>query len=126
VPIVTPAPGASFSPQVFSASIGTANANDSRTFNVPTGFTFSLTDIFLNNTGGDGGVVTLTKGTQTLFQWNASDFRTLDDHFVTGLRVTATEDMIIQWRCQPGPLATAGQPSCNLSVLLSGTLTRAR
>lgn len=125
VPVVTPAPGASFSPQVFAASIGTPNANDARTFNVPTGFTFSLTDIFLNNTGGDGGVVTLSKGTQTLFQWNASDFRTLDDHFVTGLRVTATEDMGISWRCQPGPLATAGQPACNMSVLLSGTLTKA-
>ncbi len=126
VPIVTPAPGASFSPQVVAASIGTANGNDARTFNVPTGFTFSLTDIFLNNTGGDGGVLTLAKGNQTLFQWNASDFRTLDDHFVTGLRVTATEDMTVQWRCQPGPLATTGQPTCNMSVLLSGTLTKVK
>ena len=126
IQVVTPAPGVSFSPQVFSTSMGSANANDSRTFNVPNGFTFSLTDIFLNNTGGDGGVVSLTKGNQTLFQWNAADFRTLDDHFVTGIRVVATEDIRIQWRCQPGPLASAGQPTCVLSVLLSGTLTKAK
>ena len=77
---------------------------------MPTGFTFSLTDIFLNNTGGDGGVVTLTKGTQTLFQWNASDFRTLDDHFVTGLRVTATEDMAHLVAVPAGP-ARDGRPA---------------
>ena len=126
VPVVTPAPGVSFSPQAFSSSIGTPNSNDSRTFNIPTGFTFSLTDIFLNNTGGDGGVITFSKGTQTLFQWNASDFRTLDDHFVTGIRVAASEDMKISWRCQPSPLASAGQPTCTVSVLLSGTLTKVK
>jgi hypothetical protein len=126
IPVVTPAPGISFSPQVFSTSMGSPTANDTRTFNVPAGFTFSLTDIFLNNTGGDGGVVTLMKGNQTLFQWNAADFRTLDDHFVTGIRVVATEDIKVQWQCQPGPLASAGQPTCILSVLLSGTLTKAK
>ena len=126
IPVITPAPGVSFSPQVFSTSIGDPKANDSRTFNVPTGFTFSLTDIFLNNTGGDGGIVTLSKGTQTLFQWNAADFRTLDDHFVTGIRVAANEDIKIQWQCQSSPLATAGQPTCNMSVLLSGALAKAK
>jgi hypothetical protein len=127
VPIVTPAPGASFSPQVFAnGDFGTPNANATATFNVPTGFTFSLTDIFLNNTGGDGGVVTLSKGNQTLFQWNAVDFRTLDDHFVTGIRITSAEDITIRWRCVPSALASAGQPRCSMSVLLSGTLTRAR
>lgn len=126
VPVITPAPGVSFSPTAFSASIGNPKANDLRTFNVPTGFTFSLTDIFLNNTGGDGGIVTLSKGTQTLFQWNAADFRTLDDHFVTGIKVQATEDIRIQWQCQTSPLASAGQPSCNMSVLLSGALTKGK
>ena len=126
VPVITPAPGASFSPQVFSASMGKANSNDTRTFNVPAGFTFSVTDIFLNNTGGDGGVVTLSRGTQVLFQWNASDFRTLDDHFVTGIRIAANEDITMQWQCQPGPLATTGQPTCILSVLISGTLTKVK
>jgi hypothetical protein len=126
IPVITPQPGASFTPLVFATTMGKANSNDTRTFNVPTGFTFSVTDIFLNNTGGDGGVVTLSRGTQTLFQWNASDFRTLDDHFVTGIRIAANEDITMQWQCQPGPLATAGQPTCILSVLISGTLTKAK
>ena len=126
IPVITPAPGASFSPQVFSATMGKANSNDTRTFNVPAGLTFSVTDIFLNNTGGDGGVVTMSRGAQTLFQWNASDFRTLDDHFVTGIRVAANEDLTVTWRCQPGPLASAGQPTCILSVLISGTLTKTK
>lgn len=126
IPVITPAPGVSFSPQAFAASIGNAKANDTRTFNVPTGFTFSLTDVFLNNTGGDGGIVTLSKGNQTLFQWNASDFRTLDDHFVTGIRIAATEDIKVAWQCQSSPLATAGQPTCNMSVLLSGTLAKGK
>jgi hypothetical protein len=127
IPIVTPAPGASFSPQVFAnGDFGTANANATASFNVPTGFTFSLTDIFLNNTGGDGGVVILTKGNQVLFQWNAADFRTLDDHFVTGIRITAAEDIGIRWRCQPSALASAGQPTCSMSVLLSGQLTKVK
>lgn len=126
IPVITPAPGTSFSPQAFSTSIGTPNGNDARTFNIPNGFIFSLTDVFLNNTYGDGGVITFSKGTQILFQWNAADFRTLDDHFVTGIRVLAAEDMKISWRCQPSPLASAGQASCNLSVLLSGTLAKGK
>lgn len=125
-PVVTPAPGASFAPQAYSTTIGNTDGKDSRTFNVPTGFTFSLTDIFLNNTGGDGGLVTLTKGNQTLFIWNASDFRTLDDHFVTGIRVAATDDMSISWACQPNPISSAGQPVCQISVLLSGALTKVK
>jgi hypothetical protein len=127
VPVVTPAPGASFSPLVFAnGDFGTSNANATTTFTVPNGFTFSLTDIFLNNTGGDGGVVVLAKGNQTLFQWNAADFRTLDDHFVTGIRITAAEKITVRWRCQPSALASAGQPSCSMSVLLSGTLTKVK
>jgi hypothetical protein len=107
--------------QSFAGRVGTPNAGSSQTFNIPTGATFTLTDIFLSNTGGDGGIIRLFRGNQEMFEWNAADFRTLDDHFVTGIKFLANQDIRITWTCQPNTFASPPPGgSCNTNVVLSG------
>ena len=121
-------PGASSAPQAYTATIGNSDGIDSHPFVVPAGNVFTLTDIFLDNTGGDGGIVQLLRGKEVLFSWNAADFRTLDDHFVTGIRVAANQGLTITWDCLVAPQSSSGggvQP-CRTSVLLSGTLAKTK
>jgi hypothetical protein len=126
-PITSLPPGTSSVAQSFSGTFGTTDGTSVQTFNVPTGFTFTLTDVFLSNTGGDGGVIRFFRGTEPLFEWNASDFRTLDDHFVTGIKVTGSQDVRVQWSCQPNPFASpAAGVSCRTNIVLSGTLAKSK
>jgi hypothetical protein len=126
-PPPTVPPGSTSIAQAYSGRLGSSNGPTAQTFDVPNGYAFTLTDVFLSNTGGDGGIIQLSRGTQPMFQWNASDFRTLDDHFVTGIRFSAAQNIRMTWTCQPNTFASpAPGASCNTNIVLSGTLTKSK
>ena len=126
-PPPTVPPGSTSIAQAYSGRVGAPSGTSSQTFDVPNGYVFTLTDVFLSNTGGDGGIVRLFRGNQEMFDWNASDFRTLDDHFVTGIKFAANQDIRVSWNCQPNTLTSpAPGASCNTNVVFSGTLAKSK
>ena len=69
-----------------SASVngtGTANGNGTTTiFTVPSGRTLEITDILVENSAGNSGVISLERGGTVLMQWALANFRDLDYHWI--------------------------------------------
>jgi hypothetical protein len=115
-------------PQAFSGTFGQSEGSSSLPFPITVGQTFVLTDLFVNNPHGDGGIVTLSRGGTPLMQWNAADFRVLDEHFVTGVIVSGGDTIVLTFdSCVPAQQPTNAPfnpaPTCRLNALLSGTIS---
>jgi HAMP domain-containing protein len=84
--------------------------------------TFSLTDVVLSNPQGDFGRALVIIDGEVLLDHALENFRDLDFHFVSPIRVT--EDVTLQVNCRsPGEPPDAAPPNtCDVSVLLGGEL----
>jgi len=123
-PQPTPPPGV---PTSFAGVFGDPETTSSAQFPIPGGQTFLLTDLFITNTHGDGGLVTLSTSGRRLMQWNAADFRNLDEHFVTGIPVSGGDALVLTLQnCQIAQATGASGNPCQLSVLVTGTLAKAQ
>jgi hypothetical protein len=91
----------------------------------PTTGTLFITDLVFSNPTGAGGQLTLERtspdGTTTLLQLRLDNFRDLDFHFVTPIRVQAGETLALIPECTaPAPPAPA--VPCDPAVFYSGVL----
>jgi hypothetical protein len=77
----------------------------------------SLTDVVLQNSAGDTGLLQIRRNSQVLVQANLADFRELDYHFVAPVEFTPSNSLTMQITCRnPG----GSPPPCTPAVLLSG------
>ncbi|HEY1179545.1 MAG TPA: hypothetical protein VGF17_25605 [Phytomonospora sp.] len=99
------------------------NATATDDYVVPEKTTFSLTDIVLENPQGDTGRLDVEVNGALLFTVSLANFRDLDYHFVTPLRVPAEKSVVIRLTCQkPGPrLVGTNSDVCRSFVLIAGT-----
>lgn len=93
------------------------NTKDQKTFTVPEGQAFSLTDLMFQNPNGDSGIIRLLRGSQILFDARLDNFRDLDQHFVAPLTGTAGQVFKLDIICE-----APSKPDCTPAVLLSGFL----
>ena len=94
-------------------------ATDTKSFAVPAGKTFSLTDFGLQNPGGDTGQVLLKRSGTVVWQSALENFRDLDEHFVTPLVFKAGETVELTVSCGvPG----GGAPNCSAAATIVGAL----
>ena len=84
--------------------------------------TFSLTDVVLSNPQGDFGRAQLVVDGEVLLEHALENFRDLDFHFVSPILVN--DEVTLQVQCRsPGEPPDAPPPdTCDVSVLLGGTL----
>jgi hypothetical protein len=109
--------GDSFDTRLAPAPAG--GANDTKSFTVPAGKTFSLTDFGLQNPGGDTGQVLLKRSGTVVWQSALENFRDLDEHFVTPIVFTAGQSIDLTVSCGvPG----GGAPNCSAAATIVGTL----
>jgi hypothetical protein len=95
-------------------------ANQAVSFPIPAGQRLSLTDIVLQNPGGDSGLLRIQRGTTTLLAVRLENFRDLDYHFVTPVVFTAGEPLTLAVECANVP---PSQPNpCTPAAYFTGTL----
>lgn len=109
--------GDSFDTRLAPAPV--AGGNDTKSFTVPAGKTFSLTDFGLQNPGGDTGQVLLKRSGTVVWQSALENFRDLDEHFVTPIVFKAGETVDLTVSCGvPG----GGAANCSAAATIVGTL----
>lgn len=97
-------------------------------YQVPSGKTFGLTDIVVQNPQGDAGTVIIANQGGGLLTLALENFRDSDYHFVTPVEVSAGGKITIAVECrQVGkPVKLSPAPSqCSESLFLGGSLTAA-
>ncbi len=75
-----------------------------------------ITDIILQNPGGDQGTLQVRRGTTVLLEVALQNFRDLDYHFVGPLVFTSDDGVNLRVVCQNEP----GEGNCTPSALFSG------
>ena len=94
-------------------------------FDNPTGV-LKLTDLVLNNPQGDFGRLRLELDGVPLLDMALENFRDMDYHFLTSVRVTAGQSLNLTMSCNRvgSPPDQAAPPSqCKSAAFLSGTIT---
>ncbi len=85
-----------------------AQGNGSRViYTVPSGRSFQVTDLLIQNAAGDNGTLTLARNGDTLMQWSMADFRDLDYHWVSPTVFSSGEKIVMNVSgcsntCHPG------------------------
>ncbi|MFE7464226.1 hypothetical protein ACFU6R_08970 [Streptomyces sp. NPDC057499] len=105
-------------------SVG-GGSNTSTALQVPSGHTFQLTDIVVQNPQGDGGTLEVSSGRGApLFRLALENFRDSDYHFVTPIMVPAGGKVTLTVDCRKvGKPVNAPTPSrCAESMFLGGTM----
>ncbi|MGW7291424.1 COG1470 family protein [Streptomyces xiamenensis] len=94
-------------------------------YEVPSGMTFQLTDIVVQNPQGDAGDLTISSQGAPLLTLALENFRDTDYHFVTPIAVPAGEEITITLNCREvgRPVASSAPSECSEALFLSGTLT---
>ncbi|GAB3160839.1 hypothetical protein GCM10027290_67310 [Micromonospora sonneratiae] len=114
--------GASAFARRLQTTVGT-NGTRSDQYTVPTGKTFVLTDIFLQNPQGDEGRLDLIVDGTTVLTVALNNFRDLDYHMVSPMEVPAGKVISIRVTCRLAGAAlpgTGGGGQCRDFALLSG------
>ncbi len=106
----------------------TANAGENKTdqFKLDTGQSLSLTDLVLENTQGDSGLLTIKLGDKTTLLTQALEsFRTTDYHYVTPIVVGDSAVLSLTVTCnKPGaPPNTTPPSTCHNAVTFGGQRT---
>lgn len=93
-------------------------------FENPTGV-LKLTDLVLNNPQGDFGRLRLELDGVPLLDMALENFRDMDYHFLTPVRVTAGQKLNLAMSCNRvgSPPDQAAPPQCKSAAFLSGTIT---
>jgi hypothetical protein len=84
---------------------------------VPDGQVFQITDIVFQNPAGDSGQLQVRRGDTVLYQIGLANFRDYDYHFVTPLRFTAGQQVVLAVQCQA---AGSGAANCSPAASFSG------
>jgi hypothetical protein len=86
--------------------------------------TLSITDVILQNSQGDQGVLNIRVNDTVVLTFGTENYRDLDLHFATPIQVASGGKLTIDQTCRaPGQPPALDPPpdSCNLSALFSGT-----
>lgn len=116
--------------QPFSSRLELATASKgtgTKVFAVPAKQSLDLTDLVLQNPQGDFGTVTLSLGTQTLFDMALENFRDIDYHFVSPINAKAGDKLTMKVRCNgvgKPPGATPAPTTCDTALYFGGTITK--
>ncbi|MGW1550905.1 COG1470 family protein [Streptomyces sp. NPDC002346] len=100
-------------------------SNTGTALQVPSGHTFRLTDIVVQNPQGDAGTITVSSGQDSpILRLALENFRDSDYHFVTPILVPAGGKVTMTVDCRKvGKPVNAPTPSrCAESLLLGGTM----
>jgi hypothetical protein len=90
-------------------------------YEVPDGQTLQVTDVVLQNPGGDDGTVTVLRDDEVLFQWSlATVFGDAVRQFVTPIELTSRQTLRLQVECTTVGNTAAG--ACTPGVVVSGEL----
>ncbi|MEV5987438.1 hypothetical protein AB0L85_20880 [Streptomyces sp. NPDC052051] len=94
-------------------------------YTVPSGKTFELTDIVVQNPQGDAGTLVVSTGDGQLLNLALENFRDSDYHFVTPIQVRAGGRITLAVSCrQVGKPVKAPAPSqCSESLFLGGKIS---
>ncbi|HVL98571.1 MAG TPA: hypothetical protein VM324_04690 [Egibacteraceae bacterium] len=99
-----------------SARTVAAGATDTEVFEVPEGQTLSLTDIVLQNPGGDRGLMRVQRGEEAvLIEVRMENFRDLDYHFVSPVVFTSGQQVVLSLSCE-----NEGGQTCNGGAYFNG------
>lgn len=91
---------------------------------VADGRRYEITDILLQNPQGDSGMLTLSVGDTVLLRSALANFRDLDYHFVTPIRVDGGQSFVMELACgEPGE---EGNGTCNVSALIGGVTRKVK
>ncbi|WP_229403198.1 COG1470 family protein [Micromonospora okii] len=103
------------------------NGSAQRSYTVPEGRTFLLTDFLVDNVQGDEGTLTVTANQVRVVTYALENFRNQDYHSVTPIRVPARGKVTLTVVCRrPGTPANAPRATtCRESLYLNGVLTKA-
>jgi hypothetical protein len=86
----------------------------------------SITDLLLQNANGDSGLITLRRGTDTIYQARLENFRDLDLHFVAPIEFEKGATLGLTVSCtNPDPAGPAKARPCTPAVTVQG-FARAR
>jgi hypothetical protein len=119
VPPTTLPPATPFSTRLQADSA--AGTTQTAVYDVPGGQTLQITDLLVQNPGGDEGTVTLLRGDEVLFRWSlATVFGDELRQFVTPIEVGANQQVRMQVDCSLVGDAAAG--ACTPAVVVSGNL----
>jgi hypothetical protein len=99
----------------------------SQGFSIPTGSTFALTDVVVQNPNRDLGTAALLQnGDNTLYEWNLAQLQSNNEFQprVTPLVFQPSDTIVLQATCEgAGSTVSTG---CSIAVLLSGELRPTR
>jgi hypothetical protein len=103
------------------------NGSAERSYTVPEGRTFLLTDFLVDNVQGDEGTLTVTANQVRVVTYALENFRNQDYHSVTPIRVPERARVTLTVVCRrPGQPANAPRATtCRESLYLNGVLTNA-
>jgi hypothetical protein len=93
----------------------------STSFTVPAGRTLRVTDIVLQNPGGNTGTLRVRRNDQVLLEVGLENFRSQDFHFVTPITFSGDQKLVLEAQCTGA--AAGGAGSCTPSALFSALLS---
>ncbi|MFD7862939.1 hydrolytic protein [Streptomyces sp. NPDC059783] len=102
-----------------------AGGEETRTYVVPQGKTFGVTDIVVANFQGDEGLLTISFGQRKITTIALETFRNQDYHWVTPIQIPEKAAVTVSVTCsKPGTPATGKQASgCHQVLNVSGVLS---
>jgi len=101
------------------ATTAAPGGSNSRSFQVPAGSTFSMTDIVLQNPNGDTGRLRILRDGDVLLETALENFRDLDYHFVSPFIFGENKNVTLQLTCLT---AGGGNADCGAAATFSGFL----
>ena len=91
-------------------------ASGSTDFTVPEGQTLQITDIILQNPGGNTGTLRISRGDTALLVQELGNFRDLDFHFVAPIVFTGGQKLVLTAECT--------SPGCTPGAYFAGFIVR--
>lgn len=89
-------------------------------FTVPKDRTLRVTDIVLQNPGGNTGLLRVKRGDDVLLEVGLENFRSQDFHFVTPITFSGDQKLVLEAQCSGA--AAGGAVGCTPSALFSALL----
>jgi hypothetical protein len=99
------------------ATTAAPGGSNSQSFQVPSGSTFSMTDIVLQNPNGDTGRLRILRDGDVLLETALENFRDLDYHFVSPFIFGENKNVTLQLTCLT---AGNGNAECGAAATFSG------